>query len=79
MWGMIERSAEEILIRKAMERSGVTGRPMLADLMGISDRTLKRKFREPEKITLWELRRILSVTGMEWHEVLDIVYGTFDV
>ncbi|MBR0090186.1 MAG: hypothetical protein IJP92_00590 [Lachnospiraceae bacterium] len=76
---MDERTTEEQIIRSAMSRVGVTGRPMLADLIGVSDRTLKRKFREPEKITIWELRRIISKAHLSDQEVLNLLHAGIDV
>lgn len=49
---------EEEIIRGEMEREGVNSRAKLSVMTDIEDQRMRSRFRDPEKITLGELRTI---------------------
>ncbi len=65
-------TAEEAMIRQAMKRVGIKNRAELAAMIGVSDDTIRRKFRQPESMTLKELRLICEKTGLS---IIDLIGG----
>lgn len=55
---MTYEAYEEEIIRGEMEREGVNSRAKLSVMTDIEDQRMRSRFRDPEKITLGELRVI---------------------
>lgn len=66
---------EEQVIRGAMARAGIPNRCALSDRADINDQTMRKRMRNPEMITIGELRRVAEVTQMTREEKLSVLEG----
>ena len=63
-------TVEEAAIRRAMKSAGIKNQQELAALIGISNQTIRRRFRRPDSFTLGELRLICDKTGLSLSEFI---------